>query len=440
MASRTKSQRTALATVSRQQNGETISTAEVIAEVLDRDPSASAMNSQIERLKHASVDAIVGSRFLSAELSPDADVETLPADRVRLLAKTPQGDMPLGIRDGAHQQFAEKLQIPRTYYDRMLQQAPELLVQNMNHWLHVGSDKRLLRMLNPLDDRDEQRSVHTGARLSVRAVLSDSYRPLDHGSLLNVVLPVMAQARAEVVEWNLNDERFSLRAAMNPIDVRDILRTLDGGRWADVSEEKIRAGVSIRNSETGHSSLSVEDYIRILICSNGATASARMRIAHLGRKQEQADDFVMSNDTKRLDDAAIFLRVRDRVAQSLSDASQEKIAVMIGTAAGAKIELPSEVPMMTFIENVGRRFELNDEEVGVLQDEVVHEMTSRSRPLTSFAVSQGFTALARRKGDDGSFERKVDLEEIGWRVMEDGLESLLKAGRAEGKPTKARRN
>ena len=40
---------------------------------------------------------------------------------------------PLTMKQTAHQQLGSYLDIPRKYYDRMLQEEPELLAYNVNH-------------------------------------------------------------------------------------------------------------------------------------------------------------------------------------------------------------------------------------------------------------------------------------------------------------------
>jgi hypothetical protein len=42
----------------------------------------------------------------------------------------------LSIRNTAHQQLSQTLGIPKTYYDKMLTEQPDLLATNVNRWLH----------------------------------------------------------------------------------------------------------------------------------------------------------------------------------------------------------------------------------------------------------------------------------------------------------------
>jgi hypothetical protein len=46
----------------------------------------------------------------------------------------------VGLKSLAHQQLADHLGVPRRYYDRMIEEQPHLLVENINTWLHAEPD------------------------------------------------------------------------------------------------------------------------------------------------------------------------------------------------------------------------------------------------------------------------------------------------------------
>ncbi len=63
----------------------------------------------------------------------------------------------------------------------------------------------------------------------------------------------------------------------------------------------------------------------------------------------------------------------------------------------------------------------------LLQEEVAREQ-GRTGALTSWVVSQGITALARRGVEDGTmaYDRKVELERLGWDIIENGAVKLAR--------------
>src|SRR5690606_35840628 len=86
------------------------------------------------------------------------------------------------------------------------------------------------------------------------------------------------------------------------------------------------AGVVISNSEVGAGSLSVEPFILRLVCSNGMIARDNsIRRTHIGRSNLNGDTELesayelYSTETRMLDDAALFSKVRDTVKAVLTD-------------------------------------------------------------------------------------------------------------------------
>src|SRR5271165_2228244 len=100
------------------------------------------------------------------------------------------GGMPL--RDTAHAQMSAVLQIPKPYYDRMRHDAPDLLADNVNRWLRQQPATKLIRCM------DNQ----------VRAILSDSYRPLDNYELAEAVLPKLQQLAVKVESCEITERRM----------------------------------------------------------------------------------------------------------------------------------------------------------------------------------------------------------------------------------------
>jgi hypothetical protein len=75
-----------------------------------------------------------------------------------------------------HDQIGAHAGIPSKYYDRMLAEAPDLLATNVNRWFEKYPAPRLVRTMDK----------------TVRAFLSDSYRPLENFDLAQAVFPVLA--------------------------------------------------------------------------------------------------------------------------------------------------------------------------------------------------------------------------------------------------------
>lgn len=188
------------------------------------------------------------------------------------------------VQPQAHQQIATKLDIPRAYYERMLQLAPQLLAANVNWWLKTtNEDKKFLVRL--IDDE-------------VRALLSDRYRPISHLDLLTTGVQVITGrdgAEGRERPWARGARCFTWRLTPTSMDVcllnpstRVDLNNLDRGveydnpGIADLGDGWIRANggrtgdgshwvypaARIRNSETGHGGLYIQSGLFEAVCSN----------------------------------------------------------------------------------------------------------------------------------------------------------------------------
>lgn len=399
--------------------------------------ASATLEAEVQRLQAAAVDAICPTRALRA-VPRDAEESAPLHERIMLRAQTGSGEAArLAVLAGAHQQLAEKVGIPKAYYDRMLAASPELLCENINHWFNAEPQNRLLRMMRPITETDRQMHGRVGTDLAVRAVLGDKYRPLDYGALLNVALPVVRERGGRVESWSLTETQLTVKFVGDRRPVREMQHLLTPRAWATeeyreaLLNEMLSFGATVRNSETGHASLSIAPLFELARCTNQYVVLANFRAIHLGGKQE-GEVFEYREDTRRLEDSAVFLKARDQLGAVFAEATHAKLLNTVASAYGE--ELTPSVPVIEFLGNVGKRFELTEKEIAVLQEETVAEVASNTgerglpsgRGLTQFAVAQGMTALAKRAD---TYERRVEIEQAGWRILEDPLSKLIEAGK-----------
>jgi hypothetical protein len=173
----------------------------------------------------------------------------------------------------------------------------------------------------------------------------------------------------------------------------------------------------------------LEPFAQILKCLNGMIVPAPKREIHVGREKE--DGFV-GDDTKRLEDAVIFARIRDRLIEAASPNRLVETAYRINEGQQVPLVLPPELPMFEFLGGVAELHDLSASETEIFKEEVVGDLGRSQYPagLNRFAVAQGLTALARRMGEGGDFERRVELERTGWQVLTSDAEALVKAAKA----------
>jgi len=322
-------------------------------------------------------------------------VEAVPHDDGITLALDDVGSF--GITPYAHRQLGDKLKVPARYYDRMLAEAPELLATNVNHWLRADPTRRMVRTLDG----------------SARAFLSDRYRPLDNFDLAAAALPVLSDTRAEVASCEVTPTKFYLKAILPSVS-EEIGPPNVSWAWGEgnYSVDVVQPGIVISNSEVGAGALSIVPAIHTVRCTNLTVWNeGQMRKLHLGRHNGRSADSdadvwkYMSDDSKRLSDAAVWSQVRDLVRASLKGDVFTDIVQELRTSRGNRIE---GNPVKA-VEVVGQSYGLNEDE----QQGVLAHLT-RGGELTQYGLSN---AITRQAEDIEDYDRASELEVMGGQVV-----------------------
>lgn len=282
----------------------------------------------------------------------------------------------------AHGQMAATLQIPKPYYDRMLTDQPDLLAQNVNRWLAVQPAKKLIRTLDG----------------KVRAILSDSYRPLDNLDLAEAVLPKLLELGATVESCEVTDSRFYLKVITD--------RVQGEVKKGDI----IKAGLVVSNSEVGQGSLRVEALDYRLVCLNGMIREQAIRKAHLGRGArgqdaiEDAREFFRT-ETRIADDRAFFLKVQDAVASMFDQAKfQRRLDQYREAATQIILRQPEEI-----VEVTAKRLGLSDGERSSMLRHLI-----KGDDMSRWGIANSITRMAQ---DVESYDRSTELEALGGVIV-----------------------
>ena len=279
------------------------------------------------------------------------------------------------LTTNGHVQLGQFCDIPKKYYDLMLLH-PELLQQNVAHWLSKFNDKRMMRTLDG----------------QIRAVLSDKYRRLDNFDLAQAVLPMLFDAKANVESCEITDKKIYIKAITHHVQ-------------GEVKKgDVVSAGIIISNSETGHGSLSIKPLIYRLVCSNGAIVDdLAMRKYHAGRVEEMSQ-IEYSNETVTAEDNAFWLKVRDLVKFSLSESTFEKVLNTMRESTERVLESPDKA-----IELAAKKYAFNETE----NSDVLKHLI-QGGDLTSWGLGNAVTRMAQ---DVNSYDRSTELESIGYQIM-----------------------
>ena len=345
---------------------------------------------------------------LAAEIERQAESKRDFVAPVGRLAVVPAGNtISLGLENGkskdlmplnnlAHGNLAEFTGIPKAYYDKMLAEAPGLLATNANTWFErMAADPKVgSRLVRTLDGR-------------VRALLSDRYRPLENFDLASAVLPVLMEQSLEIISCEVTERRLYIKAADKRIN-----RDIPSGRMGDGSHvifDTVSPAIVISNSEVGCGSLSIETAVWTKACTNLAIFSQRsMRKYHTGGRAAIADGVyeLLTDDTKRLTDKAVWAQVRDLTRsafdQAKFDASLEGVKAMTGDRIEGDPVKAVEVARVHFGFS-------KEQGSGILRRLV------EGGDLTRYGL---FNAVTRAAEDQPDYDDATEMERTGGKVIE----------------------
>lgn len=329
--------------------------------------------------KEAKRDFIANSKCIRLK----ADGETLEINGGDL-------DLDFNVTQTCHRQIGSTLGIPVKYYDKLRENSSSLLAQNVNWWLHTEPQDQMVRTFDYQSIGAEDQSN------TARAFLSKKYRPLDNCDLIDQLVPLVTDRGADIKSCNLTDNYFYFHACFPDIE-------------AEITEgDVVRAGISIRNSEVGLSSLKVYPWIERLACMNGMTvADSGVRKYHVGKSLASSDIAyeLMSDDTKQKTDKAFWAQVQDVVKATMEEAKFQTIINSYREKAKIEVAEPAKA-----VEITSDRFRLTkDESKSMLQ------FLCEDGDYSQWGVANSVTRLAH---DEKSYDRAVELTEIGGEVME----------------------
>lgn len=304
------------------------------------------------------------------------------------------GIEPLQINPLAHKQLAAKMDVPTAFYERLQTRHPDLLAG----------------MVNQLFQREPQRTMVRVLDGHARAIKSDGFRPLDNYDLFDAIFPVLQEAGAEVVSCDLTETKMYLKCLCPWLDRE--LPVPEGyvmGQGHNIFLRRVIGAIVISNSEVGAGRLVIAPGAFERQCTNLATFKddgyGKM---HVGKKKG-ADDEVseyLSDDTKRLDDAAIWSRCRDVVRATMDGRVMDNIVAKMTAARGDVITAdPTKV-----VEVFAKKNTLTEVEAGGL----LRHLTG-SGEMTRYGLQWAVTRLA---GDAKDYDRASDLERLGGEVIE----------------------
>jgi hypothetical protein len=286
------------------------------------------------------------------------------------------------------------VKIPAAYYKRMREEAPDLLATNVNRWFEKYPAKRMVRTL---DGR-------------ARAFLSDGYRPLEHADLAEAVMPILFELKLEIMSCEITERRLYIKAVDERIK-KDVPSGRKIGDGSHVFFDTCSPAIIISNSEVGYGRLSVETGIFTKVCTNLATiAEGGMKRTHVGARHALTEGEhmreLLTDETKRATDKAIWLQVRDVVKGAFDDVRFTNATQKLAGMAEQKIE-GDPVKM---IDLAAKRWTLNDGERNSVLKHLIE-----GGDLSRYGL---FNAVTRTAQDLPDYDRASEFEKLGGKVIE----------------------
>lgn len=281
----------------------------------------------------------------------------------------------------AHQQIANRLQIPFKYYQKMRMEYSALLDENINCWFNKNGDRRMIRTLDG----------------KVRAFLSDRYRRLDNLELADAVLPMIGEMKgAEITSCEVTETNMYIKVINKKLKAEVAV--------GDV----VQAGIVISNSEVGLGSLKVEPLIFRLVCKNGLIVKdlAQKRY-HVGKQVDHQDDAyeIYSDETLQADDKAFFMKLQDTVRCAVDEA---RFMLSVDKLKETMNENTGNNPIKT-VELLADRYILNQNERGsILRHFLIGNDSSRYGLIN---------AVTRASQDIADYNRATFIERLGGELL-----------------------
>lgn len=295
-----------------------------------------------------------------------------------------------GINQIAHRQIATHAGIPAQYYDRMAEQAPDLLATNINEWFRREPKERLLRTLDGTS----------------RAFLSDRYRPLEYSDLAEAVLPVLMELGVVVMSAQITESRLYIKA----VDEK-IMKDLPAGVELGKSHQRfdtVSPAIVITDSEVGMGALGVETGVWTGGCTNLAIIKQRsMRKYHVGGKMQLGEDVykMLSDNTRKLTDAALWSQVKDIVKGAFNQAQFDALTDEIAGMSKQKI-VGDPIQTVSFF---AQDYRLTETEEKSILDHLI-----RGGDLTRYGL---FNAVTRTAEDLDDYDRATEFERLGGEII-----------------------
>lgn len=303
-----------------------------------------------------------------------------------------QGEQ-LTIQPHAHGQLAAKTGIPLRYYQRMVDEAPELWRESVATWFSREPRARLVRTLAP-----------NGEPAAARAFLSDRFFVLDNLPFVTRLLHAVGSFDPIIESAHVDDDRFFLKLLLpnREVPIRKV-------------GEVVRQGLTVSNSEVGVGSVQISPWFQILSCTNGMTRLREYKRRHIGSELPAG---ILRPETKAKMADAVWSEVEDFARAMLQAEELAAFVENVEAAADNRIDAPARA----LVANVANDCGLSQVEANAVLDRYLRD--AHKTGDTQWGVVQAVTYVAH---EGTTYARQVELEDVGGRLLEQPANAFRNA-------------
>jgi hypothetical protein len=310
------------------------------------------------------------------------------------------------INENCHRQIAGRLQIPWKYYDRLLEDHKDLVINQVNALLEREPQTRLLRTMDGV----------------ARAFLSDRFRAIDNDEVIEQVLPpiVKGDIPSQLLSSNVTDNHLYMKILFTGDDLAQEIGTTRNG-----SPDIVRPGAIVKNSETGHGSLEIDGFFYRTYCLNGCVYGKQEIFSynrrHVGSRIIGDGDFeVFTDETKRKQNELIIAEVTDSMKALTNPENVQKM----GDTLRKLKEGEKGNDAFAAVDQLAKEVTIRDSEK---EDIITNLLTDGD--FTRWGMLNAVTKVANADAVD--YERACELEQIGAEIIEMQMRQWNRIAAAE---------
>lgn len=296
--------------------------------------------------------------------------------------------------------LADKLDIPRRYFEKMRKGHTSILDENVKYWFGNNSGNYLLRTFI---DKDEQSGV-------ARALLSDRFRTIDNYDILIATLQAINESglniKLDTGGADISDRRLYLRFVCPDIEIQapELLKRYRPNGKDNEAGNGIISGFVLSNSEVGCGALTISARAKILACSNGLVKTdEKFNQRHLGAKLEEFSSVDWSAETKNKNLELIIHQIKDTIKTFVSEEFLGRHIQETIEKGSKELQHPLEC-----VKQVTTSLGMSEQKAND-----VLNIFLKSGDTSAFGVAQAITLYAHTQGDaDEQFELEKSAAEV----------------------------